>query len=242
MRPYVRSKIWSCSRHPAYTRSLPSVHSLSGFAGPKEYNHDTNFTGSLADTPLFAGHRRPGHLADSEPDREELRATVCAAIRAAFRAGVGCAVPVYHVVSVGSRLADLFPGGSGSHRGGAGVGGDSDEAAARHCGATAIRRLPDPIWSHLAKHFCPQPRTGTRHLAEMALSRGTVVGTPRDPGSRGHLSTTTGARAPVCWGVLSSTTCDAAPGCSHWQSRSSPRKSGWPAASTGLHVCMWIRF
>src|SRR6266699_4443227 len=108
--------------HRDYMRSLPSVRSLNGFAGLEEYNHDTDITGSLADTVLLAGHGRPGHLADRKPERWEQRATVCAAVRAAFRAGVGCDIPVYHVVPLGSRLADLFPGGGGSRRGGAGVG------------------------------------------------------------------------------------------------------------------------
>src|SRR6266571_582877 len=123
--------------HRDYMRSLPSVRSLNGFAGLEEYNHDTDITGSLADTVLLAGHGRPGHLADRKPERWEQRATVCAAVRAAFRAGVGCDIPVYHVVPLGSRLADLFPGGGGSRRGGAGVGIDSDEEAAWRCGASA---------------------------------------------------------------------------------------------------------
>jgi len=168
--------------HREYMRSLPSVRSLNGFAGREEYNHDTDITGSLADTVLLAGHSRPGHLADCEPERWEQRATVCAAVHTAFRAGVGCGIPVYHVVSLGSRLADQFPGGGGSRRGGTGVGIDSDEEAAWGCGATAFHRLPDTIWSHLAQHFRTHTRAVTRHLAEMALSRGAMVCIPERTG------------------------------------------------------------
>src|SRR6266568_1462037 len=135
--------------HRDYMRSLPSVRSLNGFAGLEEYNHDTDITGSLADTVLLAGHGRPGHLADRKPERWEQRATVCAAVRAAFRAGVGI---------------------------------DSDEEAAWRCGATAFHSFPDTIWSHMAQHFRTHARAVTRHLAEMALSRGAVVCIPERTG------------------------------------------------------------
>src|SRR5439155_25657809 len=137
---------------------------------------------------------------------------VCADVSAAFWAGVGFGIPVYHDVSLGSRLDDLLPGGGGSHRGGAGVGIDSDEEAAWHSGATAFHRLPDTIWSHLAQHFRTHARTVTRPLAEVALSRGAVVCIPGCTGWRVHLSTTTCASAPVCWEVQSR---DTTPGCSH---------------------------
>src|SRR6266699_4245407 len=85
--------------HRDYTRSLPSVHSLSGFAGLEEYNHDTYITGSLADTHLFAGHGRPGHLPSGGAEywREISSTSTGAAVRAALRAGVGCDLPVDHV-------------------------------------------------------------------------------------------------------------------------------------------------
>src|SRR5712691_6468319 len=126
MRRCVRSKTWWRSTHRDYIRSLPSVQALSGFAGPEEYNHDTYITGSLADPHLFAGHSRPAHLLSGGAEywRELSSTSTGIAVRAAVRAGLGCALPGYHVVSMGSRLANLLPGGGWSYRGGAGVGID----------------------------------------------------------------------------------------------------------------------
>src|SRR6266568_996744 len=227
--------------HRDYTRSLPSVHSLSGFAGLEEYNHDTYITGSLADTHLFAGHGRPGHLPSGGAEywREISSTSTGAAVGAALRAGVGI---------------------------------DSDEESARHCGATAFHRLPDPIWSHLAHHFRPHARTVTHLLAEMALSRGAVVCISQCTDWKVHLSTTTCTSAPGWWVVQSPTTspapacrrelpattcpsapggcrkhfptpCSPAPGCSLQLSRSSsePGRSASPAAGTALRLFMWIR-
>src|SRR5207253_989855 len=78
--------------------------------------------------------------------------------------------------------------------------------------ATAVHRLPDPIWSHLARHFRPHARTAAHLLAEMALSGGAVVCIPRRTGRAVHLSTTACPIAPGCWGVQSSTT-SPAPAC-----------------------------
>src|SRR5436309_2148004 len=194
--------------HRDCTRSLPPVHSLSGFAGLEEYNHETNINGSLADSHLFVGHGGPGHLSSGGAEywREISSTFTGAAVRAALRAGVGCDLPVDHVVPLGSRLADQFPGGSWSHRGSAGVGIDSDEDTPRHCGATAFHRLPGPIWIHLAHHFRPHARTVTHLLAEMALSGRAVVCIPRRTGRAVHLSTTTCPGAPGWWGVQSPTT------------------------------------
>src|SRR6266536_4436159 len=241
MRHCVRSKIWWRSMHRDYTLSLLSVHSLSGFAGPEEYNHDTYITGSLADPHLFAGHGRPAHLLSGGAKywREISNTSTGIAVRAAVWAAVECALPGDHVVSLGSRLADQFPGGSGSPGGGAGVGIDLDEDAAWHCGATAFHRLPDTIWSHLAQHFRTHARAAAHLLDELALSGGTVVCIPQSAYPRVYLSTTTSASTPGCWRIQSR---DAAPDCSHWQSQASSksRRSGWPAATTALRMCMWI--
>src|ERR1700692_2393213 len=115
--------------HQDCTLSLPSVHSLNGLAGLEEYNHDTNITGSLADTHLFAGHGRSYSLPSGGADywREVSNTSTGAAVRAAVRTGVGRDLPGYHVVSLGSRLADKVPGGSGRHSGGAGGGVGSGE-------------------------------------------------------------------------------------------------------------------
>src|SRR5437764_8378438 len=85
--------------HRDCTRSLPPVHSLSGFAGLEEYNHDTNINGSLADSHLFVGHGGPGHLPSGGAEywREISSTSTGAAVRAALRAGVGCDLPVDHV-------------------------------------------------------------------------------------------------------------------------------------------------